>query len=589
MATGNKRFSAVRASAHIQQWLDSNDDEIETDEEIEDGLQSDSEIEDAHTEEFSESEDSDNSSHYGDVTTDTENNIFQSKDKTLQWRTIPFASVKGRRSKVNVVREKRKVSIGNKTVENPCHAISLFLDDDFYDLLLKHTNEEAQRRRNSNPEVDNYYIRDFDMEELRACIGILILTDVMYSKRESLENMWSETFGRPILRSTLPLKRYRAFLSCCRFDDKDTRQERRANDKLAPIRVLFDNFVTKCQSLYSPSPLVCVDETLVGFRGRCPFKVYIPSKPDRYGIKIWSMCDNGTNYVCNLQVYLGKEGGSAEQQQGARVVRDLTKTIHGSGRNVTCDNFFTSYELGKFLLEKNLTLLGTMRKNRKELPPEMLLQKRSAFDSIFAFTPDTALVSYAPRNNKTVLLLFTMHDRVEVDHDNEAKKPFMVLDYNSTKGAVDAFDKVIKGYTCARGSRRWPMRLFFFVVDAACLNSFVIFSMIHSDWRSQDSSKRRTFLTDAAHDMIKPFIHRRSINANISHIPTVARAMLAIGVTPNPQRERMVEGKKRGRCQSCKRAKEQKSRTDARTAINLSAESMVSKTYPTNVLSVHWK
>jgi len=32
---------------------------------------------------------------------------------------------------------------------------------------------------------------------------------------------------------------------------------------------------------------VCVDKQLALFRGRCPFKVYIPSKPGKYEIKIW--------------------------------------------------------------------------------------------------------------------------------------------------------------------------------------------------------------------------------------------------------------------------------------------------------------
>lgn len=132
------------------------------------------------------------------------------------------------------------------------------------------------------------------------------------------------------------------FLSCARFDDKNTRTNRQVADKLAAAREMIDGFADKCRKFYCPSPFVCVDETLLSFRGKCPFKVYIPSKPDRYGIKVWSLCDNGTHYLCNFQVYLGKQGDTAEQNQGARVVSDLTEHLHGSGRNVTTDNFFTS-------------------------------------------------------------------------------------------------------------------------------------------------------------------------------------------------------------------------------------------------------
>ena len=163
--------------------------------------------------------------------------------------------------------------------------------------------------------------------------------------------------------------------------------------RIATIRYIsttISMFAEKCQALYTPSPFVCIDETLVGFRGRCLFHAYIPSKPDRYGLKIWSMCNVSSSDLYNLQVYLGKEGDRVgEQQQGARVVSDLATLIYVFGRNITTDSFFTSHSLAKFLLGLNLALLGTVRKKRKQLPSQLVLKKRIAFESVFAFTEDT--------------------------------------------------------------------------------------------------------------------------------------------------------------------------------------------------------
>ena len=93
-----------------------------------------------------------------------------------------------------------------------------------------------------------------------------------------------------------------------------------------------------------------------------------------------------------LQVYLGKAtDGVTEKKQGARVVKDLVTFLFGSGRNVTTDNFVTGHELGQILLSKKMTLLGTIRKNRTELPKELIPNKREPFDSIFTFTQDTML------------------------------------------------------------------------------------------------------------------------------------------------------------------------------------------------------
>jgi hypothetical protein len=87
-----------------------------------------------------------------------------------------------------------------------------------------------------------------------------------------------------------------------------------------------------------------VGEQLVAFRGRCPFKQYIPSKRAKYGIKIWTICDSNTSYVLKAQIYTGKEQGAApEKNQGMRVVSDLTSELRG--HNVTCNNLFMSYNL----------------------------------------------------------------------------------------------------------------------------------------------------------------------------------------------------------------------------------------------------
>jgi len=52
-------------------------------------------------------------------------------------------------------------------------------------------------------------------------------------------------------------------------------------------------------------------------------------------------------------------------------------------------------------------------------------------------------VSYAPKTNKTVVLLSTMYNKEEINTDSENKKPLMILDYSATKGAVDTFDMMV--------------------------------------------------------------------------------------------------------------------------------------------------
>lgn len=171
--------------------------------------------------------------------------------------------------------------------------------------------------------------------------------------------------------AVMSLRRFRTLSKVIRFDDRATRPARRESDKLAPIRDVWNLWVERLPLMFNPGQDITVDECLVPFRGRCPFKQYMPSKPAKYGIKIWAACDARTSYAWNMQVYTGKpRGGQPERNQGMRVVLDLTTGLQG--HTVTCDNFFTSYALGQELLKRKMTMVGTVRRNKPELPSALL-------------------------------------------------------------------------------------------------------------------------------------------------------------------------------------------------------------------------
>lgn len=167
----------------------------------------------------------------------------------------------------------------------------------------------------------------------------------------------------------------------------------------------------------------------------------MPKKPAKYGIKIWATCDVKTSYAWKLQVYTGKAAGNpAEVNQGMRVVLEMAEGLQG--HIITCDNFFTSFALAEELLRRKLALVGTIRRNKPELPPHLLQARaRAVFSSTFAFTKTHTLVSYIPRRGKNVLLLSTKHHSPDIS-DEMKRKPIIIKDYNRCKGGVDNLDKV---------------------------------------------------------------------------------------------------------------------------------------------------
>nr|CAI5835044.1 unnamed protein product [Callosobruchus analis] len=143
------------------------------------------------------------------------------------------------------------------------------------------------------------------------------------------------------------------------------------------------------------------------------------------------------------------------------------------------DNWFTSVPLVDRFAEKpfNLSIVGTIRKNKPQLPSQITENKkeRQVGTSMFAYTNKSTVVSYKPKKNKIVNLISSMHNTVGSIKD-DTKKPFIIETYNSTKGAVDTFDQMCQNMCANRKTRRWPLCLFFNMINMACINSYVIYS-----------------------------------------------------------------------------------------------------------------
>ena len=104
-----------------------------------------------------------------------------------------------------------------------------------------------------------------------------------------------------------------------------------------------------------------------------------------------------------MEVYIGlqPEGPYRDPHRASNspgdVVERLCSQILGTGRNITIDNWFTSYELAQTMLKKNITLVGTLRKNQRQIPSEFVSNKnRSPNTSLFGFGDNCTLVSYIP-------------------------------------------------------------------------------------------------------------------------------------------------------------------------------------------------
>ncbi|KAJ8960455.1 hypothetical protein NQ318_013739 [Aromia moschata] len=390
--------------------------------------------------------------------------FFLGKDKATKW--MKHAPAKNTRIKMVLPGS----NLPTRSLKTPDDIFNYFVNDEMIEMIARNTNlcinsisDNFQRECDTKPT---------DAIEIRAFLGLLLYSGVLKVNRLNIEELWqTDGTGIEIFRLVMSLKRFQLLSRCLRFDDKDFREERRKTDQLAPIRELFDIFVDNCRNGYSLSEYVTVGEKLEGFKGRCSFRQCIPSKVKKYGIKIFALCDAKMYYTSIWRCM------SAPSQ------------TTGSGRNVTIDSWFTSVPLVNTLLSDfKLTVVGAIRKNKPELPPEFTDPKLPIGGSMFGYTETITLVSYVPEKKKSVLLVSSLHHNGTV-HETTGK-PDIVTDYDATKDAVQVVERLCANYSTLRNTRRWPMVIFYVILNIAGINSQVVY---HSN-NPGDKTTRRSFL-----------------------------------------------------------------------------------------------
>ena len=156
---------------------------------------------------------------------------------------------------------------------------SLFLSDPVLAEVCMHTCDKIQKLRVQYKRQDNPTFKDMSLMELKALLGILIMSGARKDNHLNTDEMFSMQLGCPFYRSIMSERRFNFLLRALRFDDSATRERRRKDDVFTPMRKLWDSVIRQCRSNYSPGPHVTVDEQLLAFRGRCSFRMFIPNKP----------------------------------------------------------------------------------------------------------------------------------------------------------------------------------------------------------------------------------------------------------------------------------------------------------------------
>ena len=215
----------------------------------------------------------------------------------------------------------------------------------------------------------------------------------------------------------------------------------------------------------------------------------------RYGLKLVMACDAETYYMCNAIPYLGKGTTSSNTPLGEYFTLELTRPFMKSGRIVTTDNWFTSIPLAKRLRQVGMHLVGTIRP-KPYLPGVMLTTGLDIGECVAAYNYEdkVTLLCQRVKATKRIQIISTVHHNPTVI---EQTKSHIHMFYNATKGGVDSFDQICSSMTCSRKTRRWPVCIFYGLLNIVTNNSFYI----HQNLPGHKLYNRRQYAMDLAMEL----------------------------------------------------------------------------------------
>jgi hypothetical protein len=360
----------------------------------------------------------------------------------------------------------------------PKDFFDLLFEDDMWDILVEQTNLYFHQ---SHPDLEVLSPhsrlrkwRDVTKDEMKVFVALSIAMGLV--TKLDIESYWStdETDETPLFGKYMPKDRYLLILWNIHLND-NALQVGRGNpgfDPLGKVRPFITMIRRTFRDAYRPNMDLSFDEGSCPWRGRLRWKVYNPSKPNKFHMKLYQVCESESGWVSGFDVYTG----STECAEYAAVVTDaeLTQTskivvgmlafcgLLDKGYHVYMDNYYSSPELMDELELHGTYACGTLRVNRRDVPKALKATKCTEGQAIFRRRDHLLALKF--HDKRDVHMISSIHQATTVviqnRHGHIVRKPSAVVDYVKKMGGVDLSDQIQQYYGVFLKSHKYWKKLF---------------------------------------------------------------------------------------------------------------------------------
>ena len=370
----------------------------------------------------------------------------------------------------------------------------LLVTDEFLNYVILETDRYAQQQKTNFPDKHKANWVRPSLEEFKAFLGLVFLMGV--DVRPETKMYWTTDINLefPVFSRVMPRDRFLQILRYLHFVDNEnpglvTTRNAPGYNAVWKVQHVTSYLTTKFREAYVPKENISVDETMIPFKGRVHFRQYLKNKPTKWGIKAWAMAEATTGYMLGLNIYPGKSD-KTEAGLTHKVVLDLLDqtNLGNLGHTIYMDNLYTSPRLLVDLYDNHGTKgCGTLRSNRKGLPKDIVAKKPLGLDGRgnYVFRYAEPLLAVTWQDKKAVHFLSTRHGttsttcqrtvRVNNKFERiEITQPVLASEYTANMGGVDRCDQYIQYYSFGRKTTKWPLRVFFKLLEMAKANSYTL-------------------------------------------------------------------------------------------------------------------
>ena len=244
-----------------------------------------------------------------------------------------------------------------------------------------------------------------------------------------------------------------------------------------------------------------LDETLYPTRVGVAFRQYNKDKPAKCGLLFQSINSAKAPYTYTSVIYAGKpldEPGPHYVQTTDDIVKYLVNSLaretNIKGRNLSTGRFYTSIEIANWLLEKNVTCLGTIKGNCQGIRDlKSLVNRESPSKKVYwekdntTFNVTSYVVNTKSSGKRNVLVFSTLNHILGLTKDDGKSKPEIIKFSGFTKGGTDIVDQIMGKHTVKPKSSKWTIAAFSYILDVACVNVSKLLRMNNQNKLTQRS------------------------------------------------------------------------------------------------------